>query len=170
MENPAPQVYSTLTVADGLVGWSAHDINRGPNDVSTIEVFDLIRHLRDPEHPTLSLEQLRVVKIEDVVLEIGGTGPSCDVLVKFTPTVPTCSVATVIGLAIIAKLSFCLPSYCNIRVSIAQGTHDQETSVNKQLADKERVSAALENPNLMRMIKRSVKNADRLPAKMQLFG
>lgn len=32
------------------------------------------------------------------------------------------------------------------------GTHDSEDEINKQLADKERVAAALENPALLKLV------------------
>merc|ERR1712032_1454839 len=72
--------------------------------------------------------------------------------VRFTPTVPTCSVATLIGLTIKAKLQRSLPRRYKIDVEISPGTHNQEDQVNKQLNDKERVAAALENPSLRNLI------------------
>lgn len=39
-----------------------------------------------------------------------------------------------------------------VDVRITEGGHSSEASVNKQLADKERVAAALENPNLLGMV------------------
>ncbi len=39
-----------------------------------------------------------------------------------------------------------------IHVLIAEGSHDTEGDINKQLADKERVAAAMENPSLTRMV------------------
>ena len=39
-----------------------------------------------------------------------------------------------------------------VDVVIAPGTHESEAAVNKQLADKERVAAALENPNLLEVV------------------
>ena len=32
------------------------------------EVYDMIRHMKDPEHPELTLEQLRVVNYDDVTI------------------------------------------------------------------------------------------------------
>jgi hypothetical protein len=37
---------------------------------------------------------------------------------------------------------------------ITPGAHSSEAAVNKQLNDKERVAAALENPNLLDMVNR----------------
>ena len=57
--------------------------------------------------------------------------------------------ATLIGLMIRVKLIRSLPEYFKIDVYIAPGAHEQEVETNKQLNDKERVMAALENPNLL---------------------
>ena len=37
-------------------------------------------------------------------------------------------------------------------IAVAPGTHASEEAVNKQLNDKERVAAALENPSLLAMV------------------
>jgi hypothetical protein len=37
---------------------------------------------------------------------------------------------------------------------VSPGSHSSEAAVNKQLGDKERVAAALENPNLLDMVNR----------------
>ena len=42
----------------------------------------------------------------------------------------------------------CLPLRLKSRVFIAPGTHNTEESLNRQINDKERVAAALENPSL----------------------
>lgn len=47
-----------------------------------------------------------------------------------------------------------LPTPRQVDVSITPGTHSTEDAVNKQLADKERVAAALENPGLRDMVAR----------------
>lgn len=119
--------------------------------VDAREVFDLIRDIRDPEHP-LTLEELNVVCEEDIEVD----AEKSVVLVKFTPTINHCSLATLIGLAIQVKLLRCLPSTFKIDVRIAEGTHATEDSVNKQLADKERVAAALENPNLLEAVNQCI--------------
>eukprot|EP00947_MAST-08B_sp_MAST-8B-sp1_P004696 g4696.t1 len=56
-------------------------------------------NINDPEHP-LTLEQLNVATLENVqVDDAAGT-----VMVHFTPTIPHCSMATLIGLCIRVKL------------------------------------------------------------------
>ena len=68
------------------------------------EIFEHIRNLNDPEHP-LTLEQLNVVSVENVKVE----DPGDYVYVQFTPTIPHCSMATLIGLTIRVKLLRVLP-------------------------------------------------------------
>lgn len=50
------------------------------------------------------------------------------------------------------RLSLKNPLSCALQVT--PGTHSSEAAVNKQLGDKERVAAALENPNLLDMVER----------------
>ncbi|XP_076852873.1 cytosolic iron-sulfur assembly component 2B [Brachyhypopomus gauderio] len=111
------------------------------------EIFDLIRSINDPEHP-LSLEELNVV--EQVRVKVNDEEST--VSVEFTPTIPHCSMATLIGLSIKVKLLRSLPARFKIDVHISPGTHASEDAVNKQLADKERVAAALENSQLLEVV------------------
>ena len=102
----------------------------------------MLRHINDPEHP-LSLEQLNVVRPE-LITVIGES-----VRVEFTPTIPNCTMATLIGLMIRVKLHRSLPQRFKVDVYIENGKHEQQVEINKQLNDKERVLAALENANLL---------------------
>ncbi|XP_028983646.1 cytosolic iron-sulfur assembly component 2B isoform X1 [Betta splendens] len=111
------------------------------------EIFDLIRSINDPEHP-LSLEELNVV--EQVRVKVNDAEST--VSVEFTPTIPHCSMATLIGLSIKVKLLRALPDRFKTDVHITPGTHASEEAVNKQLADKERVAAALENSSLLEVV------------------
>ncbi|KAM7157441.1 cytosolic iron-sulfur assembly component 2A isoform 3-T3 [Molossus nigricans] len=91
-----------------------------------LEVYDLIRTIRDPEKPN-TLEELEVVTESCVeVQEINEEDYL--VIIRFTPTVPHCSLATLI--------------------------------VNKQINDKERVAAAMENPNLREIVEQCVLEPD----------
>ncbi|KAJ7374802.1 Mitotic spindle-associated MMXD complex subunit MIP18 [Desmophyllum pertusum] len=110
-------------------------------EFSLTTVVNLIRSINDPEHP-LTLEQLNV--IEQSLVEVDDT--KSYVKVQFTPTIPHCSMATLIGLAIRVQLLRSLPDRFKVDISITPGTHASEDAVNKQLADKERVAAALETP------------------------
>ncbi|KAL8498561.1 hypothetical protein ACS0TY_021773 [Phlomoides rotata] len=105
------------------------------------------KDIKDPEHP-LSLEQLNVIT-EDAI-EVNDKRSY--VRVTFKPTVEHCSMATVIGLCLRVKLMRSLPPRYKVDIRVAPGSHATEAAVNKQLNDKERVAAALENPNLVDMV------------------
>ncbi|KAM9315392.1 cytosolic iron-sulfur assembly component 2B [Gastrophryne carolinensis] len=118
-----------------------------PDKIDGREIFDLIRSINDPEHP-LSLEELNVV--EEIRVKVNDDAST--VAVEFTPTIPHCSMATLIGLSIKVKLLRSLPERFKVDVHITPGTHASEHAVNKQLADKERVAAALENSHLLEVV------------------
>ncbi|NXG94983.1 MIP18 protein, partial [Stercorarius parasiticus] len=107
----------------------------------------LIRSINDPEHP-LTLEELNVVE----QMRVKVNDAESTVAVEFTPTIPHCSMATLIGLSIKVKLIRSLPERFKLDVHITPGTHASEHAVNKQLADKERVAAALENSHLLEVV------------------
>jgi metal-sulfur cluster biosynthetic enzyme len=134
------------------------------DEIDCEEIFDIIRNIQDPEHP-LTLEQLNVVnrlhiQVHDNfgVNTHGHSTTLSTVDVRFTPTIPHCSMATLIGLSIRVKLLRSLPSRFKITVRIQPGTHASEHAVNKQLADKERVCAALENKHLLGVVNRCIEN------------
>jgi len=83
------------------------------------EVFTYVRHINDPEHP-LTLEQLRVAQ-EDLIKVEGS-----HVDIHFTPTIPHCSMATLIGLCMRVKLLRSLPRKYKVDIHITPGTHAQE--------------------------------------------
>ena len=115
--------------------------------IDSIEVFEHIRDIADPEHP-YSLEQLGVVSHEQIDVDDRGG----KIEVRFTPTVAHCSMATLIGLCIRAKIMRVLPPRFKVKVELSKGSHSTEEAVNRQLNDKERVLAALENPNLLDLV------------------
>jgi metal-sulfur cluster biosynthetic enzyme len=118
---------------------------------------DLISTISDPEHP-LSLGSLNVVNLADIFVSPSPCLPSSPSLktvrVELTPTVTHCSLATVIGLGVRVRLELALPPNFRVDVVLKQGTHSQDDQVNKQLADKERVAAALENATLMSVLRK----------------
>ena len=57
--------------------------------------------------------------------------------------------ATLIGLCLRVQLLRALPSRFKVDIYVSPGSHASEHAVNKQLNDKERVAAALENPMLL---------------------
>ncbi|KAK1757399.1 protein AE7 [Echria macrotheca] len=114
------------------------------------EVYDLISVISDPEHPH-TLGELNVVRLPDIhVTPPPRNNPKGlgNVQVELTPTINHCSLATVIGLAVRVRLEQTLPPNYRIDVRMKDGSHAQDDQVNKQLGDKERVAAALENDSL----------------------
>jgi len=140
--NPNPQVYRVSTI-------SRHEGSEAADEdlIDSLEVFNVIRNINDPEHP-LTLEQLNVVKLEDIFVY----NDENRIQVYFTPNIPHCSMATLIGLCLRVKLLRSFPENYKVDVAIAAGTHNTEDAINKQLNDKERVAAALENSSLLSVI------------------
>ncbi|XP_072266058.1 cytosolic iron-sulfur assembly component 2B [Pyxicephalus adspersus] len=144
LENANPLIYQRS--GDRQV--TAQDEDEELHDrIDDREIFDLIRSINDPEHP-LSLEELNVVE----EIRVKANDEESFVSVEFTPTIPHCSMATLIGLSIKVKLLRSLPERFKVDVHITPGTHASEHAVNKQLADKERVAAALENSHLLEVV------------------
>ena len=118
-----------------------------------LEVFDLVRSINDPEHP-LTLEQLNVTQLALISVD----DAACSISLHFTPTIPHCSMATLIGLCIRVKLIRSLPSRFKVDINITRGMHATEEAINKQLNDKERVAAALENNHLLDIVNKCLSN------------
>jgi len=116
---------------------------------------DLISSISDPEHP-LSLGSLSVVQLHDIHITrpTTSTSPISTVLVEITPTITHCSLATVIGLGVRVRLEQALPPRFRVDVRVKEGTHSTGEAVSKQLGDKERVAAALENETLMGVLRK----------------
>ncbi|XP_070149061.1 MIP18 family protein galla-2 [Polyergus mexicanus] len=144
LENINPKLYKRLNDREITAEEEDEDVADG---FDAREIFDIIRNINDPEHP-LTLEELNVV--EQSLIEVDDKRNRVDV--KFTPTIPHCSMATLIGLSIRVQLLRALPARFKVSVEISPGTHVSEEAVNKQLADKERVAAALENSMLLEVI------------------
>jgi len=145
--NPNPIVYNTA------VGRKAVDVNdvdiATREKIDALEVYDLVRDITDPEHP-LSLEQLKVVSMDYIEID----DEASRIKIAFAPTVPGCNMATLIGLCLRVKLLRSLPARFKVDITVVPGTHQSEVAVNRQLNDKERVAAALENPNLSDVVNR----------------
>ncbi|XP_058801092.1 MIP18 family protein galla-2 [Phymastichus coffea] len=144
LENPNPKIYPKL---EDKLGHDEQNLTLKPGEYDARGIFELLRHINDPEHP-LTLEQLNVV--EQSLIEVDNKNN--EINVKFTPTIPHCSMATLIGLSIRTQLLRKIPPKFKVSVMITPGTHIAENAVNKQLADKERVAAALENQFLLTVI------------------
>ncbi|XP_018327291.1 MIP18 family protein galla-2 [Agrilus planipennis] len=148
LENSNPNIYNKVSERNITADEEDDSV---VDEIDSREIFDLIRGINDPEHP-LTLEELHVV--EDSLIFVDNRNNIVKVL--FTPTIPHCSMATLIGLSIRVKLLRSLPPRFKVSVEINPGTHVSENSVNKQLADKERVAAALENTHLIKVINQCI--------------
>eukprot|EP00128_Syssomonas_multiformis_P000804 Colp12_sorted_trinity150504_noHs@15995 len=144
LDNAAPVVYSSSKERE----YDPHaEDDEYADEIDQREIFDLIRNINDPEHP-LTLEQLNVAQEAHIDVD----DKNNYVKVRFTPTIPHCSMATLIGLSIRVRLLRALPSRFKVDVQVREGTHASEQAVNKQLSDKERVAAALENSHLLEVV------------------
>jgi len=130
-------------------------VEGGEDEMDEWEVFEHVRDIMDPEHPH-TLEELGVVSVDKVAWDQARKS----VQVEFAPTVPHCSMATLIGLSLRVKLERSLPKHCKKDVVVHPGSHASEDALNKQLADKERVAAALENPKLREMVDQCLANSE----------
>ena len=136
------------------------DNDSASEPIDAQEVYDLISTISDPEHP-LSLGSLAVVNLPDIRITPLNPSPSPTddlnlqvVTVELTPTVTHCSLATAIGLGVRVRLENSLPPRFRVDVRIKEGTHSTVDQVNKQLGDKERVAAALENASLNEVVRK----------------
>ena len=142
---------------------------------------DLIRDIKDPEHPH-TLEELSVVSEDHITVHHCAAGrgrrkksgaesqkekeeeeeeeEELWIKIEFTPTVPHCSLATLIGLCLRVKLERSLQVRFKLDIVVSEGTHSIEGDVNKQINDKERVAAAMENPNLREIVEECIREAE----------
>ena len=144
MQNEAPKIFKKGQKTSNFDTSTTEDL------LTREEIFDHVRNINDPEHP-LSLEELNVINLN--LIQVSGNR----VNINFTPTIPHCSMATLIGLSIRVLLLTVLPSNIKVSVKVTPGTHQSEDQVNKQLADKERVLAALENSHLSSVVNQCLK-------------
>ncbi|KKZ65335.1 hypothetical protein EMCG_08851 [[Emmonsia] crescens] len=142
-------------VTDPSSGSESDDDDLMEEPIDEQEIYDLIATISDPEHP-ISLGALAVVSLPDISIQpslpSNPDSPLRTVAILITPTITHCSLATVIGLGVRVRLEQSLPPRFRVDVRIKEGTHSTADEVNKQLADKERVAAALENGTLMGVI------------------
>lgn len=106
----------------------------------------------------MSLGELAVVNLPHITVRDSPSAPYSLVEVEITPTITHCSLATVIGLGVRVRLEQSLPPRFRVDVRIREGTHTSTGQVNKQLNDKERVAAALENDTLRSVLNKMLSN------------
>ncbi|KAM4067272.1 iron-sulfur cluster assembly protein [Hirsutella rhossiliensis] len=148
-----PPSYLSRPFCDASHAWPTAAVSHAADPIDEQEIYDLISTISDPEHP-VSLGQLSVINLPDIQITpspaLGVPHPNTivQVSVKITPTITHCSLATVIGLGVRVRLEQALPPNYRVDVRCKENSHSQDDQVNKQLGDKERVAAALENDTL----------------------
>lgn len=156
---PSSNLWDLLEERTGSFG-PYGDPPRGES-IDQNEVFDLIRFITDPEHKHMTLEELMVVSVSQCSV----SNVTNRVLIEFTPTVPHCGMSTVIGLTLRVRLLRALPDRFKVDIRVKPGSHQSENELNKQLNDKERVAAALENPALLAVLEECLE-----PAQSRICG
>jgi len=121
--------------------------------IDKYEIYNLIKNIKDPEHP-LTLEEINVVNEDDIEID----NNKKYITIYYTPTIPNCSLSSLIGLSIKAKLINNVDKRYKIDVLIKPGSQDLEDEINKQLSDKERVLTAIESDNMNKLLSKIIKN------------
>lgn len=133
-------------------------VNGKLEEITKESVFEILRGIKDPEHP-YTLEQLNIITVDEIEISqlkdktalCSGGQPIRSVTVTFTPTIPHCSMAGIIGLCITYQLYKFIDNHM-ISVQIKENTHSTYQALNKQFSDRDRVLAAFENESLMEVI------------------
>jgi len=147
LQNSNPIIYEKIKIDDIKYNNFDFDDESAVELFTSVEIFNIIRNINDPEHP-LTLEQLNVLSLNNIKIN----DMKNYIKINFTPTIPHCSMATLIGLCIRVQLLRSIPTRFKVIIEITPGTHNSEFAVNKQLNDKERVAAALENTHLLGVV------------------
>jgi len=164
LQNPNPIIFKSKGLNEELIyERKQKELDENIDDeVDNYEIFDIIKTINDPEHP-LTLEQLNIVSPKNIIVN----SERNHIKIYFTPTIPNCSMSTLIGLMIKVKLLNTVSSKFKVDVLIEPGKHYTEDAINKQLNDKERVYAALESDHLKKLVNKGIKNEDEI---LELFS
>ena len=156
LNNIEPTVYNTIDSDDDDVN-DRHEPDEYCDDVRN-EVYSLIRYIRDPEHP-YTLEELHVVRRKYISVQYHDN--QLYIQIEYIPTVPHCSLATLIGLCIRCKI---ISNFDNVKldITVLSGSHSTSDDINRQLNDKERACAAMENPPLRDTVYELINNNSQL--------
>ncbi len=88
-------------------------------------IFDYLRTIRDPEKPN-TLEDLKVVYEDGIFVQKPTDSNVIVVRIEFNPTVPHCSLATLIGLCIRVKIERSITHNLKLDILIKEGAHSTE--------------------------------------------
>jgi metal-sulfur cluster biosynthetic enzyme len=156
LQNPNPIIFKTNKFDNINQQRLAEEMEADKDDpVDQYEIFDIIKTINDPEHP-LTLEQLNIVSPNNIIINTDKN----HIKVYFSPTIPSCSMSTLIGLMIKVKLLNSVSNKYKVDVYVEPGKHYTEEAINRQLNDKERVYAALESEHLKKMVYKGIQNEE----------
>ncbi|KAJ9592023.1 hypothetical protein L9F63_001462, partial [Diploptera punctata] len=96
-------IEATESISKHLSEEEVQELRVKRNEELKDTIYDYIRNIRDPEKP-VTLEDLNVVYEEGVMIRKHFLCHVFVVRIEFNPTVPHCSLATLIGLCIRIKL------------------------------------------------------------------
>nr|UXY87701.1 protein AE7-like 1 [Cryptomonas curvata] len=130
---------------------------------ASVFVLSLLKEIRDPEFPCYLLD-LDVLSTEKIIIENHLLNQNICIAIVVAPTYNKCSMSTVIGLSIENILfnritgtffKFYFPQTWSWKscVFIPSKFHIKGFMITKQLNDKERISAAIENRSIRNIIK-----------------
>lgn len=158
MDNPTPLLHQPRSVSPSVLE-AASDPRAS---VDAFLIYDIICNIKDPEHPH-TLEELNVVAEDRVAVVVEGREPDFTtvVQVELVPTVPHCSLATLIALCIRQKLRLELPDDVKITISIRPDSHNTAAEITRQINDKERVAAAMEQEPIKAAVAECIADVDR---------
>ena len=122
------------------------------------EAYDIISRIRDPEFPH-TLEELNVVDQDLIKVTVDEEHKQVVYEVVWVPTTPSCGFALNIALCIRTKLERELSTkkYAKIDIFVQEGKHDNKAAIDRQVNDKERVCAAMENDDVKGAIEDLIK-------------
>lgn len=152
-------IRSVVVSVDDVTHPSLAEMGFSNEDELKLAIFDLLRTIKDPEKPQ-TLEELNVVSEEMITVQKIVSGQVPVVRIEFNPTVPHCSLATLIGLTIRIKIQRHFPHTLKLDIFIKKGAHATEEEINKQINDRERVSAACDNDNLRKLLENCIREDD----------
>jgi metal-sulfur cluster biosynthetic enzyme len=124
---PSPDDWDAIPDDGEVERFDAQEIYGSPT-LDSLLTIDLLSSISDPEHP-LTLSQLAVVQLPHIIVKDEPSSPTSLVLVEITPTIPHCSMATLIGLCIRVRLERALPQRFRVDIRVRPGTHQSENQV-----------------------------------------
>ena len=122
------------------------------------DIFDELSVIYDPERAPSTLADLEVVSRPAISVTYRRSDRG-HVRVELKPTVPHCHLMALIALCVRVKLHLSLPVavHWSIEIRVAKGSHLEADAVERQANDKERVAGAMENPVLIKEVRKLIR-------------